>query len=283
MSHLHIPDGILPFYLPLLGFIISGLVIAAVLYRLRDRDITRLVPRLGIVSAFVLVVMSVPLGFIPYHLNLTVLAGIILGPGLGFISVFLVNLLLGFVGHGGITMVGLNSLAVGSEVFLGYYLFRLLQRRLKIPAAAALTTMLALVASSLIMISVVAASQLDPAMFVDRHAAEVHTEEGRGADEHADRVPTDGAISVPRFAAIVLPVTVPGAILESLAVLGIVRFLRRVRPDILGLEPERETGYKGMTELERDTGDNKMTELERDTGDNKLTEPDDAGSGEAGV
>ncbi|MFZ5639617.1 MAG: energy-coupling factor ABC transporter permease [Bacillota bacterium] len=237
MSHLHIPDGILPFYWPLLGFIVSGLIIAIVLYRLRSRDINKLVPRLGIVSAFVLVVMSVPLGFIPYHLNLTVLAGIILGPGLGFISVFMVNLLLGFIGHGGITMVGLNSLAVGSEVFIGYYLFRQLIRHFKYPgAAAALTTVLTLVISSLVMISVVAGSQVDPAMFVDRHETEVHTEAGRTGEEHADEVHTDDGskLSVARFAAMVLPFTGLGIILESLAISSIVRFLWRVRPDILG-------------------------------------------------
>lgn len=249
MSHLHIPDGILPFYWPLLGFIVSGLIIAIVLYRLRSRDINKLVPRLGIVSAFVLVVMSVPLGFIPYHLNLTVLAGIILGPGLGFISVFMVNLLLGFIGHGGITMVGLNSLAVGSEVLVGYYLFRQLIRYIKKPgAAAAFTTVLTLVISSLVMISVVAGSQVDPAMFVDRHETEVHTEAGRTAEEHADEerakeehteeVLNDerSKLSVARFAAMVLPVTGLGIILESLAISGIVRFLWRVRPDILGEE-----------------------------------------------
>lgn len=224
MSHLHIPDGILPFFLPVLGFVITGLIIAFALYRLRDRDINKLIPRLGIVSAFIMVVMSVPLGLIPYHLNLTVLAGIILGPGLGFIAVFLVNLLLGLIGHGGLTMVGLNSLAVGSEVFLGYYLFRWLSRRIKLPVAAALTTMLALVVSSLMMISVVAASQVDPAVFVDRHATEAQSE-----------LP---GLSVSRFAAMVLPVTLPGAVIESLAVFGIVGFLLRVRPDILGMSTD---------------------------------------------
>jgi cobalt/nickel transport system permease protein len=248
MSHLHIPDGLLPFYLPLLGFIVSGVIIAAALYHLRNQEVNKLVPRLGIVSAFVLVVMSVPLGLIPYHLNLTVLAGIILGPGLGFISVFMVNLLLGFIGHGGITMVGLNSLAVGSEVFIGYYLFRLLRRRIRLPRAAAFTTVLTLVLSSLIMISIVAASQVNPAMFVERDEMEVHTEAGRTAEEHADEefakeehteeVLNDkgSKLSIARFAAMVLPVTGLGIVLESLAIFGIVSFLWRVRPDILGAE-----------------------------------------------
>lgn len=236
MSHLHIPDGILPFYLPVLGFVITGLIIAFALYRLRGRDINKLVPRLGIVSAFMLVVMSVPLGFLPYHLNLTVLAGIILGPGLGFISVFLVNLLLGFVGHGGITMVGLNSLAVGSEVFIGYYLFRWLSRRIKVASAAALTTVLTVLVSSLMMVSIVAASQVNPVMFMERETSEVHTEKVPAKQVPAEQTSEAPKLSILQFAATVLPVTIPGAILESMAVLGIVNFLWRVRPDILGME-----------------------------------------------
>lgn len=261
MSHLHIPDGILPFYLPLLGYLVTGLIIAIVLYRLRGWDINKLVPRLGIVSAFVMVVMSVPLGFIPYHLNLTVLAGIILGPGLGFISVFLVNLLLGFVGHGGITMVGLNSLAVGSEVLIGYCLFRWLSRRIKAPAvSAALTTVLTLVLSGLIMISIVAASQVDPAVFLDRHETEVHTGEERISEDHTDDIGTEKTkMSVQRFAAIALPVTGLGIALESLAIFGIVRFLARVRPDILGLREEDAAKRRQESDpQDKDTGENEV-------------------------
>lgn len=247
MSHLHIPDGIFPFYLPLLGYIVTGVIIAFVLYRLRSKDISRLVPRLGIVSAFIMVVMSVPLGIIPYHLNLTVLAGIILGPGLGFISVFLVNLLLGFVGHGGITMVGLNSLVVGSEVFIGYYLFRMFSRGIKLPAvSAALTTVLTLALSALIMISFVTASRVDPVMFLENEASEVHIEKGQKNNLPQNAVLPEGVtdgeskLSVTRFAAMMLPVTGLGIALEGLAIFGIVRFLARVRPDILGLEMQQQ-------------------------------------------
>jgi len=114
VSHLHIPDGIInPIWL-LIGFIVTGLIIGFSLFMLRKRDIQKLVPRIGIISAVMLLGMSVPLPIgIGYHLNLSVLVGIILGPWAGFISAFIVNLILALIGHGGVTVIGLNSLIIG--------------------------------------------------------------------------------------------------------------------------------------------------------------------------
>ena len=42
-----------------------------------------------------------------------------LGPALSFVSVFVVNLILALLGHGGITAVGINTLTIGIEAALG--------------------------------------------------------------------------------------------------------------------------------------------------------------------
>ncbi len=64
---------------------------------------------------------------IAYHINLSIIAGILLGPALAFISVFIVDLIISMFGHGGITVVGLNTIVIGAEAVLGYYLFQLLR------------------------------------------------------------------------------------------------------------------------------------------------------------
>jgi len=73
-----------------------------------------------------LVAMSLEILPIFYHINLSVVAGILLGPALGFLAAFIANLILAFMGHGGITVIGLNTLLLGSEAVLGHTLFYLL-------------------------------------------------------------------------------------------------------------------------------------------------------------
>jgi cobalt/nickel transport system permease protein len=52
--------------------------------------------------------------FLAYHVNLSVVAGILLRPSLGFLAAFITNLMLAFSGQG-ITVIGLNTLLLGSE------------------------------------------------------------------------------------------------------------------------------------------------------------------------
>ena len=52
-------------------------------------------------------------------MNFAALAGMMLGPALSFVSVFVVNLILALLGHGGITAVGINTLTIGIEAALG--------------------------------------------------------------------------------------------------------------------------------------------------------------------
>ena len=184
MSHLHFPDGLLPLWLIIAGFAVTALVMAVSLKKLKeDSDFVRKVSFLAILSALMLVAMSIPLGFIHYHINLTVLVSLLLGPWISFIGVFVVNFFLSFIGHGGFTVVGLNTLVVGSEVFLAYYIFFGLRRFLKTLPAVFLTTILTLFISSLIMVSIVAAAGLSPAVLEDSHH---HCDHDHDHDEDCD-------------------------------------------------------------------------------------------------
>lgn len=124
MSHLHIPDGILPLWLWLGGFCVFVIILTLALWQLRRRDAIKKMPFLGAVTALMVIGMSFPVAPIFYHLNFSVLAGIVLGPTLGILAVFLSNFILAFFAHGGITVIGLNSLILVFEVAVGWFLFK---------------------------------------------------------------------------------------------------------------------------------------------------------------
>lgn len=161
MSHLHIPDGILPPYLWVPGLILTGLILALSLYYLQKKKSLEKMPLVGVMTGIMLLAMSIPLGPLPYHLNLTVLTGIILGPSLAFTAVFVTNLFLAFMGHGGITVVGLNTLIIGLEALLGFWGFTLFKSFLPAGKASFLAVLLALIVSLTFMFSLVALSQLE--------------------------------------------------------------------------------------------------------------------------
>ncbi len=256
MSHLHLPDGLLPVWIIAAGFAATAIVVAICLQKLkRDEDFVRKVSLLAILSALMLVAMSVPLGFIHYHVNLTVLVSLLVGPWLAFMGVFVVNFFLSFVGHGGISVMGLNTLIVGSEVFFAYYIFFGLRRFLKTIPAVLGATVLTLLLSSLLMVSVVATAGLSPALLGDDHDHhecshdpghdhdhEEHDHEDHGhvhhhedhEDEHALAHPHDDGggfyAYLEPFLKFILPLLLVGALIEAAVTAGIVSYLRKVKP-----------------------------------------------------
>jgi len=223
-----------------LGFTGTAALLALATLRMRREEITSSLPRLSVICAFMLLAMSVPLGFLPTHLNLTVLAGILLGPWLGIIASFIVNLILALVGHGGITVVGLNTLVVGSEVVLGYNLFKALSRRVRPVLAAALATALALLVSTALMIGLVGLTQIEPSLLL-------HDHDFGHEEEHGIGVPQE--ISLARFAQIVLPISLVGIILESTVTSLLIGYLLKVKPDLIDIAKDegQMEGEKGLT------------------------------------
>ncbi len=216
---MHIPDGILPVWIWVLGFILMSLVMGLGLFRLRTMDKMKEIPLLGALSATMLVGMSLPTELIipGYHINLSVVTGILIGPTLGFIAAFIANLILALMGHGGITVIGLNTLLLGSEAILGHTLFYLL-KRLPNFWRAALATILTLLITTVILIGFVALSHLNPEL--------LHQGEGYGQELNING-------SVMTFAIIVLTVGVIGWIVESAITGAVVIFISQVKPDML--------------------------------------------------
>jgi len=222
----------------------------------------RAVPLVGAVSALVLVAMSTEIVPIAYHMNLTVIAGTLLGPWLGAISAFIVVLLLALVGHGGITVVGLNTLMIATEMALGGRSYIAVSgswdrdgsawsRRSPPSVTLAVTT------------TILWASSHSPAPeAATRHtgALDVETLEFRnplsgdlinvgllGGHEHETDLPHDdeqgtatghehdegGALSVSRFAAVVYTLGPIGWVLEALITAGVLGYVMRVRPSLV--------------------------------------------------
>lgn len=219
LSHLHIPDGLLPLSWIVAGFLAAAVGLLLATWRLRRADRGWLVPRLGVMSALMLLAMTVELGVIDYHVNLTVLAGVLLGPAGGFLAAFIANVFSAFLGHGGLTVVGLNATLNGLEAVCGAALFgvgrRLWPGRLGLAAGAATLPTLAFTTTLRLLVlrfsgvfSEVAAHGHD----VDRLAA--------GASFH-------------RFALLAYGVGAIGWAIETVLVAGIVSFLAKARPTML--------------------------------------------------
>jgi len=262
MSHIHIPDGVLPWWLWVTGLVATALLLGVASHMATRTGTRRAVPLVGAVSALVLVAMSTEIVPIAYHMNLTVIAGTLLGPWLGAISAFIVVLVLALVGHGGITVVGLNTLMIAAEMALGGALvhggLRLLGSR-RIRPVAAVSTVVTLAVTTTMLVGIVALAGSEAAT---RHtgALDVETLEFRnplsgdlinvgllGGHEHETDLPHDdeqgtatghehdegGALSVSRFAAVVYTLGPIGWVLEALITAGVLGYVMRVRPSLV--------------------------------------------------
>ena len=237
MSHIHFPDGVLPIWLWASGFVVAVLVGAILFQFIKKEDLARRLPLLGMMAAAMVLGASVEIVPIAYHVNLTVISGILLGPSLIFLATFVVNVVLALFGHGGITVIGLNTLTLSIEGILGCLLFRLFWRVLKrLSPAIFLATFLALFASTLSMIGVVGLGT--------SHYEELIHQEGKGLfefhlskekEDHHEGV-AEQKVNLNRFIAIILPLGFIGWMMEGVITTLIARYIHRLRPDLLRLE-----------------------------------------------
>lgn len=232
MSHLHIPDGVLPGWLILAGWILTAIILAYSIYRTRRTELKRKVPLIGIISALMIVCMTIPIVPIAYHINLSVIAGIILGPAVAFISIFIVDLIIAMFGHGGITVVGLNTVVVGAEAFIGFYLFQLflvIIGRDSIMWSSGLAAVIALIISTSILVGVVYMSQIDPEIVIGIEGVDP-TEVTNEANIPKEL--TKG-INIKSFGKTILILLGIGWLLEGIITAFVIKYVSRVRPDLI--------------------------------------------------
>jgi cobalt/nickel transport system permease protein len=241
MSHIHLPDGVLPVWLWVSGWIVA-IVAGMVLSRLiRKDDLARRLPLLGMMAAAMVLGAAIEIVPIAYHVNLTIVSGILLGPSLIFLATFVVNIILALFGHGGITVIGLNTVVLSVEGIAGYFFFRLLWKLLRrLTPVTFSATFIGLLLSTFSMIGVVGLGVSHYETLIHRDGEggifefklfkeEVHPEEEKGKEE----------VSLKRFIAVVLPLSLIGWILEGVITTLIIRYIHRLRPDLLRLEGRR--------------------------------------------
>ena len=241
MSHIHFPDGVLPVWLWASGFIVVILIWAILLRSMKKEDLTRRLPLLGMMAAVMVLGASFEIVPIAYHVNLTVISGILLGPSLIFLATFVVNVILALFGHGGITVIGLNTLTLSIEGILGYYLFHLFWKVFKrLTPAIFLATFIALLFSTFAMIAVVSlgTSHYEDLIHQERGKGIIGFEFGKEKEDHHPGEAAEERVNLRRFVAIVLPLGLIGWILEGMITSLICRYIYRLRPDLLYLKKE---------------------------------------------
>ena len=129
---------------------------------------------------------------------------------------------IGILGHGGITVVGLNTLIVGSEALFGWLFYNILKRFLTRRTSAGISALIAIIISGLLVICVISITNLEPEMVF-------HLHEGHSLSDNLHQ----HSNSIYAFALTVSPIILLGGAIEALITSLIVSYIRKVKPDIL--------------------------------------------------
>ena len=240
MSHIHLPDGILPTWLWVSGFVVAIMVWVFFFRLIKREDLGKRLPLLGMMAAAMVLGASVEVIPPVYHINLIVISSILLGPSLIFLATFVVNVILALFGHGGITVIGLNTLILSIEGIAGYYLFRLLWTLLrKLSLATFLATFLALMVSTFAMILVVSLGTSHYEELMHHEKGTSGFEVGKEKETHHGQQGGETEVNLNRWIkAIALPLFF-GWILEGIITALMIKYIHRLRPDLLKLETQK--------------------------------------------
>ncbi len=125
---MHISEGVLATEVWVGGYVVAGLVTAAIIKKLDSEDL----PKISVITSvfFVASLIHIPLGPTSIHLIVNGLVGMVLGPA-AFLSIFVgLTLQALLFQHGGITPLGANAVMMGIPALCAYGVFNL---RKKIP------------------------------------------------------------------------------------------------------------------------------------------------------
>jgi len=235
MSHIHLPDGALPGGVVLTGLLLTCVMLIFATRQIRKFNLVEYMPRMAFVAALMLIVMSIPLSVIPIHANLSVLAGLMLGPYFSIIAAFIVNVFLAFVGHGTTAMVGINTLVLAGEMIAGYLLVRALGRVLNRQWAGALAVVLTLALSGTAVFMGLNSLGVEVDALIDHdhdEAAATHEHEHEHDQEHEyDRAWW-------AFPALVAAFLGPSLIFETLLTFFVVGIILKVRPRLMEINTQ---------------------------------------------
>ena len=162
MAHIHLEDGSFTVFWVLVWWGIAVLLIGIALYLLRSskkpdpKKIT--IAAFVTTAAFAIFQVQVPI-FGGVHLNLTPLIGILAGPLLGSLIIFVVNILSAAIGHGGWGLVGANILVNLSEVLVAWIVFKTMKKFVSSRfTQAGIASIAALLVGNLVMMAIILVS-----------------------------------------------------------------------------------------------------------------------------
>lgn len=158
-AHIHLPDGIMPLEWVAVWFIVTAGILVISLYMIRRKGASqRQIVLFALLTGLLFIIMQIP---IPAplggtHLNFTPLAGILAGPWFGAIIVFLINIFSAAIGHGGVTVIGANTVILFVEVAVAYFIYLGLKRYLRRrDLSAGIATFTALILSTFLAVVIV--------------------------------------------------------------------------------------------------------------------------------
>ena len=220
-----LPDGLLPWWISVGGALVAILIVGACTVGMQAEASAKAVASTAVMTALMVVAMSVDLVPIGYELHGTVLAGIVVGPRMASVSALGFNVVRALVGDGAITNLGVNTVLTWLEMAGGFVVFRLLARLVlarRIALAGGLATVASLAGVTLVYLAVMLAGG------EGSYSAAI-SEVGVSVD-YAGRVPNIGAGA---FVAITVIAGAIGWTIEGLATGVLLAFIARARPGMV--------------------------------------------------
>ncbi|MDD1684321.1 MAG: energy-coupling factor ABC transporter permease [Methanoregula sp.] len=211
MAHIHLQDGAFTLLWVIIWWALALVLIGTALFLLRRERMTShrriTVAAFLAAAAFVLFQVDIPIAG-GVHISLTPLIGILAGPVIGLLIVFVTNILSAAVGHGGWGLIGANTLVNFSEVLIAYGVWRGLKPFLKNLFIRAFTaTLSGLILGNFVMMAVIAVSGI------------------QGVSQPLEQVVTGLFLIAAANTAF--------AVIEALMTGFIVFYIGRMRPDLL--------------------------------------------------
>lgn len=183
--HIHIPDGVFPAWIWILSLVVLIPILTVAILKVRN-DKKKLVLSSAI-TALMLIVFSV--AFFGYHLNFTVLSGILLGPFWSLISITIANIFLSLFGHGGVTVTPLNILINWAEALVGFFfvglIFKKVKNANKKSLISSISVIIALVFSFILFLGVIQLTNINPGLQLHDHSHGHDDAHELGEAEHA--------------------------------------------------------------------------------------------------
>ncbi|MGZ4902646.1 MAG: energy-coupling factor ABC transporter permease [Halobacteriota archaeon] len=160
MAHIHLPDGVFSIQWVLFWWLLAlALLFAALMVSRRHTIALQRLAVAGMLAAASFAIFQIN---VPYaggvHMNLTPLIGILAGPALGSLIIFIVNVLSAAVGHGGWGLIGANTIINMSEIFVAFYVFKATQDRLEMFTRGALAAIAGLLVGNAVFVLIILVS-----------------------------------------------------------------------------------------------------------------------------